>query len=191
MRRARERRIQELDARVSKTEKALLPSAMARSRARELVAALGERGTVAASHLLRDVDANLAFPMTHTQALVRNAPPGEVVFLENPDVVGLLACLIPEVLIAHLDKQIMAGQKDSESLTPEQKEKAIAGLMVERLVEDRALSELIWVAQDEGLPHEFRADASPLAVLGLGLVVVEPLITPPGSSPGMSYALTR
>jgi hypothetical protein len=108
---------------------------------------------------------------------------------QEVDPFALLCFLHRDVLVAALDKEIGAESDDAHVLTREQREQARATMANDLLATDRELSELIWIAQEQNLPHEFRAGVSPLAVLALQLVNVTHKAE--STTPGWSFDLHR
>jgi hypothetical protein len=186
----RERRIRELQADARRVEASPFPAAYARKRMREQVAALVERGKPNVSRLIEH-DGDIDFIEASHRVPVIGKAEANLASWQQPDSFLLTVFLNRDALIAALDKEITAEASDDHSaMTHEQRQKATATIMADALVCDRELSELIWRAQAEGLPVEFRPDANPLAVLGLQLVAVAQA-KPAGTTPGHSFEVVQ
>jgi hypothetical protein len=103
-------------------------------------------------------------------------------FSETADAVALVAWLHKDALIKRLDAEIDTEADDKAALSHEQRAKAEAETMGDLLDIERQEATLVRQAQAQGLPCEFRADCSPLAILQVQLITV-PRAAPPPSSP--------
>ena len=92
-----------------------------------------------------------------------------------------------DALLKDLDAEITALSAKSDATAMTIEEKALADIASKALAVDRELSELIWKAQADNLPIEFRSDANPLALLGRRLVTVAPTKELPPTTPGHAY----
>jgi hypothetical protein len=104
-------------------------------------------------------------------------------FAEVPDTLALVAWLHKDALIKRLDAEIDAEADDGASLSHEAREKAESEVMGDLLAVERDECGLVFSAQSQGLPIEFRPDISPIAILGLTLITTLRAELP-ASSPG-------
>ena len=183
------RRARELKAAKHTIESAPFPSSFAKQRAREMVEQLVARGAPDVS-LLVEMDRAIEWPTMRVQSEVFNAQPGAVGFAEMPDVVGLFAWLHRDALVAALDREIVEASDDKAALTHEQRQLRTDELQRDLLAVERTEAALVWRAVAEQLPVWFRADISPLAVLGIELRTVPRAIDGPTTSP-FAYDLVR
>ena len=165
----RERRIRELQSDARRVEASPFPSAFARKRMRDQVASLAARGKPDLTRLIEH-DGDVEFAEASHQVPVIGRNDASIAGWQQPDAFLLTVLLNRDSLIKALDAEISAESDDANAMTHEQRQKATATIMADMLACDRELSELIWRAQAEGLPVDFRSDASPLAVLSLQLV---------------------
>ena len=172
-------------------ENSPLPSEYARKRTREQVAELVARAEPSIARLFKAEDGDIEFAEALHQVPVIARTDAAIASWSHPDAFLLTVFLNSQALVAALDAKITAEQDDAKAMTPEQKQKALADINLEMLALDRELAELVWLAQSRNLPHEFRPDANPLAVLALELVTLPRGEALSGSSPGMSYEIRR
>ena len=132
--------------------------------------------------------ATTGFPSLQLRAMVHNATPGAVAFHEATDVVGLLAWLHRDALIAALEREIDA-EGDDGSLSHEERQQREAEAQGDLLDIERQEAALTWQAQAEGLPVEFRSDCAPQAILGVRLVTAPRGELPASSSQHAGYDL--
>jgi hypothetical protein len=104
-----------------------------------------------------------------------------------PDTVALIAWLHKDALIAALDREIDAEGDDAAALTHEQREQRESEVLSDLLSVERDEAALTWSAIEDGLPCEFRADCSPLAILQIRLVTTARATELPGTTPGLSW----
>ena len=179
----RERRIRELQADARRVEATPMPSAYARKRMRQQISALAESGRPDVSPLIERIDGDIGFTEEARRVPVKGATEVNLASWQQPSAFLLTVFLNRDSLIGLLDQEITEAADDGNAMTIEQRQKAVATITSDMLAVDRELSELIWLAQAQNLPVEFRPDASPLAVLGLQLRTVaraEPARTTPG-----------
>ena len=181
----RERRIRELQADARRVEASPLPSAYARQKMREQVAALAALGKPDISPLIEHIG-DIGFAEESHRVPVKGTTEVNLAGWQQRSAFLLTCFLNRDALIAALDAEISAESDDANAMTIEQRQKATATIMSDMLACDRELSELVWRAQSENLPVEFRPDANPLAVLGLRLVTVAQA-EPAGTTPGHSF----
>jgi hypothetical protein len=103
-------------------------------------------------------------------------------FTETTDPIALVAWVHKDALVAALDREIDAEVDDGAALSHETRQQREAEVQGDLLAVERDQSALVWQAQAQGLPCEFRADCSPLAILQVQLITV-PRAAPPPSSP--------
>lgn len=89
------------------------------------------------------------------QSTVYNAQPGATVFHEAVDVVGLIAFIFKDALIAALDREFDAEADDKAALTREARQQREAEAMGDLLSIEREEAALTWSAMEQGLPVEF------------------------------------
>jgi hypothetical protein len=180
----REKRIAELQVEARKVEALPLPAAHARKRLRDKVTALAAAGKPDVSQLLIATEGEIQFAEKHTSVPVIGKAEANLASWQQPDSFLLTCYLNREALLNDLDAEITAlsAKSNANAMAPEEKEKALAVIASNVLAVDRELCELIWRAQEENLPYEFRSTANPLAVLGLQLVTVASLPAPPTTS---------
>jgi hypothetical protein len=155
-----------LQADARRVEASPFPAAYARKRMRDQVAALAARGAPSVSRLI-DADGDIEFVEASHHVPVMGRADASIASWQEPDAFLLTVFLNRDALIKALDGEISAESDDTNAMTHEQRQKATATIMADMLACDRELSELIWLAQAEGLPVDFRSDANPLAVLSL------------------------
>ncbi|UGY28182.1 hypothetical protein HU675_0016255 [Bradyrhizobium septentrionale] len=132
----------------------------------------------------------ISFATTTQSALVHNAQPGAVAFIEAEDAVGLVCWLLgPELL-----KKISAGfreMSDGNALDQQQRETMLATIDADDLLAQRAECSLIWAAAERGEIIDFRPTTSPQAVLGVALRTVPHADALPETTAGFSWPLRR
>jgi hypothetical protein len=183
----RRRLVREGKAELHRIRSAPFTSGYAKQRMRAQVEAAAARGAIDISTLL-ELDGDIAWPTLSVQSKIYNTNAGVVGFHDAIEVVGLLAALVPELLIKHLDALIDAEAQDASALTHEQRQKAEADILSDLAIVEAEESALVWQAQTQSLPVEHRADCSPLAILGLRLVTA-PRADPPGTTDAHAYDL--
>jgi hypothetical protein len=104
---------------------------------------------------------------------------------------GLLAWMFKDALIAAIDREIDAEADDAASLSHEERQQREAEAQGDLLDIERQEAELVWQAQAQGLPVEHRADISPLALLGLRMVTTPRVNEIFGTTPGFSWPMRR
>jgi hypothetical protein len=115
----------------------------------------------------------------------------QLAFAEVPDMLGLLAWMFKDALIAAIDREIDAEADDAASLSHEERQQREAEAQGDLLDIERQEAELVWQAQAQGLPVEHRADISPLALLGLRMVTTPRVNEIFGTTPGFSWPMRR
>jgi len=175
-----QRRGREIKAAIHTIRSSCFPKSYCRQRMREQVEPLVRRGEVSVSRLV-EIDGEIEWPMQR----VRSELYGEqrqAAFGEVPDAVALVAWMFKDALIAALDREIDAEADDAASLSHEERQRREAEAQGDLLAVERDECALVWQAQAQGLPCEFRADCSPLAILGLRLITVPRATELPPSS---------
>jgi hypothetical protein len=157
---------------------------------RQIIEQAVVRGTPEVSLLVEHDRREIGWPMVRVRSEVLGAQ-AALAFHEAVDVVGLMAWLFRDALIAALDREIDAESDDASALTHADREVRIAEAEADLLSTERDICALIWRGQAEGLRVEFPADISPLALLGVTLVTTPRADALPPTSPGQSWTLRR
>jgi hypothetical protein len=186
----RRRRARELRADLHRIASAPFPSAYCKQRLRQIVEQAAAHGAPDVSGLVELDQEDVRWPQKRVRSEVLGTQ-GALAFHEAVDVVGLLAFLLKPTLISALDALVDAEQDDPAALTHEQRQKAEAEAQNDLLATERDICALIWRGQADGLPLEFPADISPIALLGLRLVTPPRADGLPGTTPGLSWDLLR
>jgi hypothetical protein len=184
------RRVRELRADLHRIASAPFPSSYAKQQMRAQVAALVQRGAPDCTNLLEH-DGQIDFPTMRLQSDVFNTgTAGAVAYATTPDVVGLLAWLSRDALVAALDREIDNSSDDPAALSPTDRELRTSEVMADLAAVELGEAALVWAAMAQQLPVEFRADINPVAVLQIALVTKANGHLP-ASSPGQSYDIVR
>ncbi len=153
---------------------ACLPSHIAREKVRAEIAALAERGAI---DVMPVIEAGL--PLRWPEIEVRGKIHGHVPTAEGAhplvgfstqpavDVKAILAFLFGAAIVEKLDQEIAELSDDPNALSPEDRAAREAALNSQILACERAEERLIELAAAEGRTILRRADAGPVAVLGL------------------------
>jgi len=104
-------------------------------------------------------------------------------------VLGLMIWLHRDQMIAKICEQLDEIADDEEALSQAQREEMSAQISGDMLATERLETDCIWHADAKGDVLDFRADTSPLAVLGLSLRTATPSDPSPGSSRSHAYDL--
>ena len=139
---------------------------------------------------LIEIDGKVEFQTQRLQSEV-HAERRLLAFAQVPDTLALTCWLHKDALIAALDREISTESDDPNSLSHEAREMAEAEVMSDLLLTERDICSLIWRGQADGLPVEFPADISPLAILQVQLITVPRTTEMPGTSPGLSWPMRR
>jgi hypothetical protein len=152
-----------IEAEAERALSAPRPSAEAKQVAAGIVARLAAEGAPDVRRLLVGGD-EIAWP-ANLESLTSIRSMSETVSrLRMFDGLKFVAWLIPDVLIAALDREIAAKADDRNALTVQQRDAKVADLDARRLLLEREEEALI----ETHLPHVLRRpDASAIAVLGL------------------------
>ncbi len=183
------RRVRELKADLHRIASAPFPSSYSKQRLREMVEQLAARGTPDVTNLIEH-DRNIIWPTLRVQSEVHGAQ-RSLAFHEAIDVVGLFAAILKPAMISFLDTLVDADKDDAAALSHEARQQAEAEAMADLLDIERQEAALIWSAQAQGLPIEFRSDISPLAILQVRLVTTPGPDALPETSDGHSWPWKR
>ena len=164
------RRGRELRADLHRIESAPFPSSYAKQRMREQIETRAMQAAPSVARLV-ELDGPVDFATTRITSEV-HAERRSLAFSEAADVIGLVAWLHRDALIAALDREIASEADDKAALSHEARQQREAETMADLLSVEREEAALIWTAQAQGLPCEFRHDTDPLAILQLRLVTV-------------------
>jgi hypothetical protein len=91
-----------------------------------------------------------------------------------PDTLALIAWLLPDRLIAALDREIDEVADDKAALTLEQRRKAEAEILADMLATEREECALIEIAQTQGIAIDYRTDCDARAILDIEWVAPAP-----------------
>ncbi len=163
------RRWRELQADLDRVRAAPWPSSLARERMRAQIAALAEAGRPAVHHLV-DFNEAVAFATRNVPVRILNSAPEAIGFGEVPDVLALIAWLHQDELIRRLDAEIDATADDAHALDADQRRRAEAEILADRLSLEREEAELCWRQAADGRPIVHRPDLDPQALLGVKLI---------------------
>jgi hypothetical protein len=164
-----QRRARELKADLHRIASAPFPSAYAKQQMRAEIEQLSQRGAPDPT-LLIELDRPVVWPTQRTQSEVHGTTERAIAFGEAVDTVALLAFLLKPTLTAALDKLIDEASDDKSALSHEARQLAEATVLSDLLAVERDEAALTWRAIAEQLPCQFRADISPVALLGVALV---------------------
>jgi hypothetical protein len=186
----RRRRVREIKASIHTIQSSCFPSSYCKERLRETVEQLAARGMPDVSGLIEhDQDINI-WPMQRVQSQVIGAE-RSLAFHEAVDVVGLLAFLLKPAMISALDALVDAEKDDKNSLSHEARRQREAEAMGDLLDIERQEAALVFSAQAQGLPVEFRPDCDPRAILQIQLLQAPRADALPETSPGLSWPWRR
>ncbi|QIG93489.2 hypothetical protein [Bradyrhizobium sp. 6(2017)] len=180
------RRGRELRADLHRIRSAPFPSSHAKQRMRAEIEALAQRGAPVVTNLIEH-DGPIIWPTLRVQVDVFNAQPGAVAWVEIPDTVGMNMWRHKSEWIAALDDEISTESDDKAALSHEARQQREAEVQGDLLAIGRDEAALTWSAMEQGLPVEFRADISPLAILQVRLVTTARTTELPETSPGLSW----
>ena len=186
----RRRKVRELRSDLHRIESAPFPSAYAKRQMRAQIEALAMQGAPSVSALVEH-DGKIEFQARSIRSEARGAEQRALAFAEVPDTLALVAWLHKDALIAALDREIATEADDGAALTHEQRQQAESEVMGDLLDIERQEASLTWSAIEQDLPCEFRADCSPIAILGLRLVTTPRADALPETSPGLLWPMRR
>ena len=173
--------MRELRADLRRIESAPYPSSSAKAQMRAQIEALAMQGAPSVSGIVEHDGGKIAWPTQSVRAEIYNTGLPAVGFCEVPDAVALLAWLHRDLLIKRLDAEIATESDDAASLSHEARQQREAEVQSDLLAVERDEASLVWSAQSQNLPTEHRSDISPIALLGVTLVVA-PADGPRGGS---------
>jgi hypothetical protein len=133
----------------------------------------------------------ISFAMSRLTALVHNAQPGAVAFIEAEDAVGLVCWLFEKELLAKISagfREISDG--DENALDARQREEMLATIALDSLAAERAECALIWHAAAKGEVIDFRPTTTPAAAIGVALRTL-PRAAPSPSSPEHAFDIVQ
>jgi hypothetical protein len=157
-------RLKAIEAERSAIESAPYPSSTAKSAMRRFVEQLAERGR---PDCLRVVELNL--PPHFTTAPLQDAAGNPLPLQKFGDGIGLIAWLHKAELVDRLSAEIDEVANDAEAMDDQQRATRDAALVAETLELERQEEMVIVTAEQQSIEIVRRADANPLAVLGLTL----------------------
>jgi hypothetical protein len=163
----RRRRLRELVAELDSTKAAPIPSADAKKAAREQVAALAERGRPGVSDVLQFKGGAIVWPEHSRRETILGASENLLSTSTHPDGLALLAHVMPDLLIAALDREIDRMADDVEALDDVARAKKLQTILDDQLAVQREEESLIEKLETSGIFVARRPDADPRAVLGL------------------------
>lgn len=149
----RRRRVRELKADLHRLESAPYPSADAKRRLREQIAALAQRGAQV-SLLIEHAEGEIVWATRSLQSQVLNSERAAVAFAETPDTLTTLVWAIKDKIIAKLDQEIDAEADDPAALSAEARATQAAEVLLDLLDIERQESALVWRGLSEQLPCE-------------------------------------
>jgi hypothetical protein len=167
----RRRRLRELAADRHRVESAPFPSAGAKAKGRNQIAALGELGRLDVTALLEHGANEFGWPLKMHQITIHNSTEPLIGFIELVDFEAVLAQLVPDLLLKSLDRELNEAADDASALSDVQRQKALAVIDGDILATERVETELVWLAREKGMAVHHREDVHPLALLNLALVV--------------------
>ena len=183
------RRVRELRADHHRVASAPYLSSYCKARVREQIEALAQRGAPDVSTLVEH-DRDVAFATISLRSQVLSEPRA-LAFAEVTDTLALFAWLHRDALIERLDAELDAEADDAASLTHEVRKQREAEVMADLLAAERDECSLVWAAQSQGLPIEFRADCSAQAILGVKVLVATRADAAAETSPWYSWPMRR
>ena len=183
---ARRRRVRELRADKHRVESAAYPSSHAKAKMRQQIEQLAMQGAPSVSRLV-ELDGPVEFQMQRLRSDVIGAEQRALAFAEVTDTLALFAWLHRDLLIKRLDEEISSESDDGAALSHTDRELRSAEIQGDMLDIERQEAALTWSAIEQGLPCEFRADCSPLAILQVRLVTTPRATELPETSLGLSW----
>jgi hypothetical protein len=170
------REIAKFNADLREVEAAPHPSALAKSRARQTVEALAERGRPDVSGMIQHGETNPEWPslslrvgLSASVAMAQATHP--VVGLghaDHADALALVAWLHRDALIARIETEIDDYADDAKALTDEERAAKVAKIKSTILAAEREEEAIIRLIERDGAEFERRVDADPRAVLSIG-----------------------
>lgn len=181
--------VRELKAELDRTRRAPLPSVYVKQRLREQIEALAARGAPSVARLVEhDLDIDFAAADYSTPVIggSKEHPVTAIASWQQPDAMAFVCWMLRDELVKRLEAMIPVGDKNA--LSPDERKRREAEIMVDLLQAERTDAALTWRAMGERLPVDHRADVNPLALLSLSLRTATPDDASPGSS--LDHALS-
>ena len=172
--------MRKLRADLARIAAAPFPSGYCKARMREQVEILAGRGVPDVTALVEH-DGDIIWPSQEVRSEVYSEQRA-LAFATAPDGLALVAFLCKPALIAALGREIDAECEDPAALTHEQRQLRTDEIQRDLLAVEMEEGALVWSAQAQGLPIEFRADIDPRAVLQVALVKVQRAAIGPSTS---------
>ena len=138
--------------------------------------------------MLQREGGQIGFPETRLTMKVHNSELAAVAIETVPDVVGMLFYANHDLLLAMLDKKLVAAAADSRALNPEQKQKHIGQAAEALFTAELDEATLTLAAWQDGLPVEANDKLQPAAWLAVRNVVPAPAV-PPETSAAHAYSI--
>jgi hypothetical protein len=157
-------RLKAIEGERSAVESAAYPSSVAKATMRRHIETLASRG---APDVLRVIELNL--PPHFATAPLQDAAGNPIPLQKYTDGAAVLCWAFKDELIARLGAEIDELSNDAEALDDQQRATRDAALVAETLELERQEEAVIELAEQQAIEIIRRADASPLAVLGLTL----------------------
>ena len=145
-----------------------------------------ERGTPNFDTMIEH-GSRLAFPMVSMQSMVHGTETPALAFAEGTDSIGLICWLLRDQMQARINAGIDEVADDKNALDERQRADMTAQITADELLIQRAECSLIWHAEAQGEIIDFRADTSPLALLGIQLRTAPAINPSPGTSRDHGY----
>ncbi len=177
------RRLRELDADAHRINSAPYPSAVAKQVAMNYIGQLAEAASqgLAVSSCVefagplvidgKPVEPPIVFPMKGVEFEVTTSGGNKGVATGlQPDLIGLIAFLFKDQMLARINELIDAESDDKAALTHEQRREQLATIAADREHAEQAEAYLLWASFREGVIVEPRAAMSPAAFLMVGTV---------------------
>jgi hypothetical protein len=133
--------------------------------------------------------APIQFMTTRTRTLASSADPKlapSIVHTETHDALGLVAWLFRDQLVAKIEVSIDEIADDPAALSAKERQVREAQILADMLEIERSECSLIRAAEARGETIDFRVGTSPLALLGVALVVTGSRATASQTSLGMA-----
>ena len=178
--------MRELAADLHRAKSAPWPSSLAKEKAKAAILALAERGTPNFDTMIEH-GSRLAFPMVSMQSMVHGTETPALAFAEGTDSIGLICWLLRDQMQARINAGIDEVADDKNALDERQRADMTAQITADELLIQRAECSLIWHAEAQGEIIDFRADTSPLALLGIQLRTAPAINPSPGTSRDHGY----
>ncbi|WP_448041103.1 hypothetical protein [Bradyrhizobium liaoningense] len=160
----KQRRGRELRADLARIRCAPHPSAARKAAMVEQVAGWVEQGRPDAAASIEH-GAPITWPLANCRFDVHNAGPGAIAFGQLVDVVAFMAWWDRQGMIERLSAELDAVADDDAALSDEERREQEAQTLADLLAVEREECRLVEIAQMQGLPADFRADADPRAIL--------------------------